>query len=102
MNLVFFDADDALPYADAVFLDNAAAVRELVESTEFPDSEYLYVGWDNRSIGNVRKREEAFIENCPEGKVVRIPWRRGDCAEDCRDLMGNRRTKGRLCDRKYR
>ena len=76
MNLVFFDADDALPYADAVFLDNAAAVRELVESTEFPDSEYLYVGWDNRSIGNVRKREEAFIENCPEGKVVRIPWRR--------------------------
>ena len=62
MNLVFFDADDALPYADAVFLDNAAAVRELVESTEFPDSEYLYVGWDNRSIGNVRKEKKHLLK----------------------------------------
>lgn len=76
MNMVFFDADDALPYADAVFLDNADAVKSLVEHTGFETSKYLYVGWDNRSIGNVRKREEAFIDNCPEGKVIRIPWRR--------------------------
>ncbi len=31
MNMVFFDADDALPYADAVFLDNVDAVKESVE-----------------------------------------------------------------------
>ena len=76
MNMVFFDADDALPYADAVFLDNADAVKSLLKSVEFPGENYLYVGWDNRSISNVRKREAAFTENCPDGSVVRIPWRR--------------------------
>lgn len=76
MNMVFFDADDALPYADAVFLDNVDAVKSLLKSVEFPGENYLYVGWDNRSISNVRKREAAFTENCPDGGVVRIPWRR--------------------------
>ena len=70
------DADDALPYADAVFLDNVDAVKSLLKSVEFPGENYLYVGWDNRSISNVRKREAAFTENCPDGGVVRIPWRR--------------------------
>lgn len=36
MNMVFFDADDALPYADAVFLDNVDAVKSLLKSVEFP------------------------------------------------------------------
>lgn len=76
MNLVFFDADDALPYADAVFLDNTDAVKSLVQENDEDISEYLYVGWDNRSISNVRKREIAFVENCPAGRVIRIPWRR--------------------------
>ena len=70
MNMVFFDADDALPYADAVFLDNVDAVKSLLKSVEFPGENYLYVGWDNRSISNVRKREAAFTENCPDGGVV--------------------------------
>ena len=77
MNMVFFDADDALPYADAVFLDNADAVKSLLKSVEFPGENYLYVGWDNRSISNVRKKGKLqFTENCPDGSVVRIPWRR--------------------------
>lgn len=44
MNMVFFDADDALPYADAVFLDNVDAVKSLLKSVEFPGENYLYVG----------------------------------------------------------
>ncbi len=76
MNLVFFDTDDALPYADAVFLDNADAVKNLIKSVNFPGHDYLYLGWDNHSISNVKKRENAFTENCPEGKVIRMPWRR--------------------------
>ncbi len=31
MNMVFFD-DDALPYADAVFLDNVDAVKSLLKA----------------------------------------------------------------------
>ena len=59
-----------------MFLDNVDAVKSLLKSVEFPGENYLYVGWDNRSISNVRKREAAFTENCPDGGVVRIPWRR--------------------------
>lgn len=82
MNLVFFDADDALPYADAVFLDNVDAVESLIKSATYPAEEYLYIGWDNMDISNVKKREDAFVACCPKGKVIRIPWRRDRSIDD--------------------
>ena len=58
MNLVFFDTDVAHPFADSVFLDNEDAVETLLRAGDtFVD--YMYVGWDNLYVSNIRKREEA-------------------------------------------
>jgi DNA-binding transcriptional regulator YhcF (GntR family) len=76
MNLVFFDTDDAFPYADCVYLDNEDAVKTLLESQGKRYDRYLDIGWDKLSVSNVRKREEAFRKNCPDGQVIRVSWRR--------------------------
>ena len=76
MNLVFFDTDNAFPYADSVFLDNEDAVRSLLDCQKKRHQEYVYVGWDNQGISNVRKREEAFRGLHPEAEVLHAPWRR--------------------------
>lgn len=76
MNLVFFDTDDAFPYADCVYLDNEDAVRTLVQRQAETYDRYLYIGWDRLAISNVRKREEAFRKFCPDGQVIRVPWKR--------------------------
>lgn len=75
MNLVFFDTDVAHPFADSVFLDNEDAVETLLRAGDtFVD--YMYVGWDNLYVSNIRKREEAYRRIHPEGKVENVPWRR--------------------------
>lgn len=76
MNLVFFDTDAAGKYADSVFVDNIDAVRTLLEKQEKEYRQYLYIGWDNREVGNIRKREESFQSFCPRGQIYRVPWRR--------------------------
>lgn len=76
MNLVFFDTDDAFPYADCVYLDNEDAVRTLIEMREKKYERYLDIGWDKLAISNVRKREEAFCRICPDGRVIRASWKR--------------------------
>ncbi len=82
MNLVFFDTDDAYPYADCVFLDNEDAVKTLIEQQENRSGGYLYIGWDNLAIRNVKKREDAFQKVCPDHPVLRIPWNRNREVED--------------------
>lgn len=76
MNLVFFDTDDAYPYADCVFLDNEDAVKKLIQGQDKVYDKYLYIGWDKLSISNVKKRENTFRSLCPESPVLRISWRR--------------------------
>lgn len=76
MNLVFFDTDDAFPYADCVYLDNEDAVKTLIQRQEKRYDRYVYIGWDKLAISNVRKREEAFRKVCPDGQVIRVSWRR--------------------------
>ncbi len=74
MNLVFFDTDAAFPYADCVYLDNEDAMKTLLESQGKQYYRYLDIGWDKLSVSNVRKREEAFRKNCPDGQVIRVSW----------------------------
>ncbi len=76
MNLVFFDTDDAMPYADSVFLDNEDAVRTLLQCQQKKYKNCLYIGWDKREVSNLRKREDIFRKLQPEAKVLSIPWRR--------------------------
>ncbi len=76
MNLVFFDTDDAYPYADCVFLDNEDAVERIIRGQKKQYERYLFIGWDKLTISNVRKREEAFCRLCPGSEALRLPWRR--------------------------
>ena len=76
MNLVFFDTDDGFPYGDCVHLDNRDAIARLMDGAEKVYEKCVYVGWDELNIANVRKREEAFRALCPDGQVIRVPWRR--------------------------
>ena len=76
MNLVFFDTDDGFPYGDCVYLDNEQAIRQLLGTEENKQEKYVYVGWDNVSIANVRKREAAFRRLVSDGQVIYVPWRR--------------------------
>ena len=47
MNMVFFDSDKALPYADCVALDNALAIRTLYGELKKQGYERIgYIGWD--------------------------------------------------------
>lgn len=87
MNLVFFDTDEADPFADSVFLDNEDAVETLLKAGDRFE-EFLYVGWDNLKVRNIRKREEAYRRIHPEGKVENVPWRR--------DRKIDRETLGRI------
>lgn len=75
MNLVFFDTDVAHPFADSVFLDNKDAVETLLRAGDAFE-EFMYVGWDNLYVSNIRKREEAYRKIHPDGKVENVPWKR--------------------------
>ncbi len=76
MNLVFFDTDDAYPYADCVYLDNEDAIKKLLATSKKAYKKYFYIGWDNLAIRNNTKREDTFRALCRTGNVIRVPWRR--------------------------
>lgn len=84
MNMVFFDTDIAMPYADCVYLDNKKAMEDLVFAVEKGSSRILYIGWDNQEVYSVREREQAFLRQRPWGKVLaRLPWNRRDQVDAC-------------------
>lgn len=95
MNLVFFDTDDALPYADSVLIDNEDAVTALLKDRAEGEPA-LYIGWDNLQVSNIRKREECFLKYRPEGKVLHLPWRRDRqiLEESCNKIVSEARKLG--------
>ena len=76
MNLVFFDSDLGLPYADCVTLNNELAIRTLLLSAvnKRPYKKITYIGWDTWDLYSCRSRENAFRQSCPEGNIVRLSW----------------------------
>lgn len=74
MNMVFFDTDAALPYADCVHLDNELAVRELLTAGSFQSADCCYLGWDNQMVFSVRERETCFRQQRPEADCLRLSW----------------------------
>lgn len=77
MNLVFFDSDRGLPYADCVALDNDRAVGTLCRILEDRGyTEITYIGWDMTDIYSIRRREQAcrtYGKN--PSAILRIPWK---------------------------
>lgn len=81
----------AHPFADSVFLDNEDAVETLLRAGDtFVD--YMYVGWDNLYVSNIRKREEAYRRIHPEAKSKMF---RGEEIEGLRGSSGTNQRTGR-------
>lgn len=76
MNLVFFDSDKGLPYADCVSLDNQLAIHTLYEELKRRGYEKIgYVGWEIQNVYSIREREAAFVEKAKEEDIfLRIAW----------------------------
>ncbi len=71
MNLVFFDSDRGLPYADCVALNNERAVSTLYQALkEAGYKRIIYIGWDMMDIYSIRMREEAYRTYAKDQGVV--------------------------------
>lgn len=121
MNLVFFDTNAGIPYADCVFLDNRRAVDSLVDACLQEEGKmegqsppyFLYLGWDQNALFSSRERQDAFLKKMERsglpGSNVLLPW--GDmksmveklkhCFEDIHSLAqenaGSRRKTAVIC-----
>lgn len=97
MNLVFFDSDKGLPYADCVTLDNRLAIKILYEELKRCGYQSIgYAGWDLWDVYSIREREQAYIEQAKcEDVFLRVPWeKRGNneaivrkVCKDCKEEL---------------
>lgn len=93
MNLVFFDSDQGLPYADCVALDNRLAVRTLYDELEHGGCREIgYVGWDALDMYSIRERERAYQERAGEKiskALFRISWEdKETCGQIVTQVLG--------------
>lgn len=83
MNMVFFDTDKGLPYADCVTLDNRLAIQTLYEKLKRCGYQTIeYAGWDLQDVYSIREREQAYIERTKcEDVFLRVPWEKRGSSE---------------------
>lgn len=85
MNMVFFDSDQGLPFADCVALDNELAIKTLYdEMTRKGYKNIEYAGWDREDIYSTRMREAAYCEKAEvkEEHVHRLLWKDSEKSVD--------------------
>lgn len=89
MNMVFFDTDKGLPYADCVALDNDIAICEIYEKLrEMGYTDIGYAGWDRSDIYSIRGRERAYLKIAGAKEIfLRLPWK---CRNSSSDFVLNR------------
>ena len=75
MNLVLFDTTCQSMYADAVCLDNEAAIRCLYQKLQQNGCKQIgFVGWDEKQVRSVCAREQEYLKLAKEPVVRRISW----------------------------
>ncbi len=76
MNMVFFDSDSGLPFADAVALDNRKAVHDVcMHIREKGILQIGYIGWADGPRYSRKAREQAILEE-PGAKILaRLSWK---------------------------
>lgn len=85
MNMVFFDSDQGLPFADCVALDNELAIKNLyVEMNLRGYQEIAYVGWDRKDIYSIKMREMAYCQlvKPQEESVHKLLWKDSEKSGD--------------------
>lgn len=77
MNMVFFDTDKGIPYADCVSLDNDKAIHSIYQTLKgLGYSDIGYVGWDRKDIYSISRREEAYLKESGGQEVfLHLPWK---------------------------
>jgi DNA-binding LacI/PurR family transcriptional regulator len=74
-NLVFFDSNLGIPYADCVTSDNDDAIRQIRDALHERNlSDIRYIGWDREEIYSVRSRKAAFQKEIGGKIYARLPW----------------------------
>lgn len=74
-NLVFFDSDLGLPFADCVTQDNDDAICQIGAALkEEKISDVRYIGWDKEEMYSVRTRQAAFQREIGGGIYIKLPW----------------------------
>lgn len=76
MNMVFFDTDKGIPYADCVALDNDKAIHVIYQKLgELGYDDIGYAGWNRRDIYSIAGRERAYLEaSGRKDTFIRLPW----------------------------
>lgn len=83
MNMVFFDTDCGIPYADSVALDNKKAIAELNgRMIRRGIRQAGYIGWENGPEYSCRLREQAAGEAERVEVLMRLPWDGRSCARE--------------------
>ncbi len=83
MNMVFFDTDSGIPYADAVVLDNERAMRELAERVRSRGLTRIgYVGWAGGPAYSSQARETAILKEDGAKLFLRLPWKKRSAAKE--------------------
>lgn len=83
LNMVFFDTNLGLPFADCVSLDNEKAIEALYRRLRQEGAEKIaYLGWNRMDIFSVRQRKRAFEKLSPGGIILKAPdWEHKEEAE---------------------
>lgn len=84
MNMVFFDSDKGLPYADCVALNNELAIKTLYEELIHRGYKQItYAGWDLQDAYSIRMRQQAY-EKQAQGKesIITLPWKAMEKSEE--------------------
>lgn len=85
MNMVFFDTDEVIPYADSVVFDNEVSLTAITECLLGKRIENIgYIGWLDGPKYSCENRARIVLRN-PETKVlIKLPW---NSREDARVLL---------------
>lgn len=83
LNMVFFDTDLGLPYADCVSLNNEKAIGALYHRLTDKGAEKIaYLGWNRMDIFSVRQRKRAFEKLVCDGIILEdLEWDQKEEAE---------------------
>lgn len=82
-DMVFFDTDAGLPYADCVALDNEDAVGVLLKHIHNQGMHDIgYIGWDKNTVYSIRERERAFLETKDANIFLSLPWEKRRYAKE--------------------
>lgn len=76
MNLVFFDTDKGIPFADCVTLDNVKSIHVIYRKLRAMGYNKIgYIGWNRADIYSIAKREETYLKESGEKEIfLRLSW----------------------------